>query len=178
MREETSEVEEQTQVKVRHELGDELSYAPCIRLLGTSDTTDDDERRGGDRKSYDVAVYVRTDDDEIFGLCGDISDGGLFVTTREKLVTGTLVEVEILLPDSNEDFVVEAEVRWTRDEWDEASKVVPGFGVRFLELTDEARERLETLMDAVEDAEAKGLSHAQDERGLDNTGVELDAEQR
>lgn len=148
MGEETSEVEEQPQITVPQRPGDELSYAPSIKLFADSEASSD-ERRGGDRMAYDVAVYVRTDDEEIFGLCGDISDGGLFVTTREKLVKGTLVEVELLLPDSDEALVVEAEVRWTRDEWDEASKVVPGFGVRFIELTDEERARLEQVMEAV-----------------------------
>lgn len=141
----------QPRLRVSGSAGDEVSYAPNIRLF--AEQVADDERRRNDRLSYDVAVYVRTDDEEILGLCGDISDGGLFVTTRERLIQGTLVELELLAPDSDEEFVLEGEVRWTRDEWDIDSRVVPGFGVKFLDLTDDDRARLDKIIEAISAAD-------------------------
>jgi uncharacterized protein (TIGR02266 family) len=145
----TSEPEVVPKVKISGGDGDDATYAPYINLFGGEIEEDGGERRGTDRLAYDVAVYVRNDEHEIVGLCGDISPGGLFVTTREHIPRGSLVELEVLLPDSDEALTLEAEVRWTREQWDEESKVVPGLGVKFIDVTDDDRESISRIIEAV-----------------------------
>ncbi|MFP4597235.1 MAG: TIGR02266 family protein [Persicimonas sp.] len=147
----SSEPEGLSRHRLDGDAGQDASYAPSIVLLG--EEAEEENRRRAARKAYDVAVYMRTEDVEVFGLCGDISEGGLFVTTHEELDQGTHVQLEVLLPDSSDEIILEAEVRWRREGTDEDGKVVPpGLGVKFLELDDEGREHIKQIVAAVEAA--------------------------
>jgi uncharacterized protein (TIGR02266 family) len=142
------------QLRIPSELGNDVSYAPSIMLFGSaaSDGEDgDDERRIRARKEYHVAVYVHYDDEEFIGLCGDISDGGLFVASSRILPRSSLVDLEFLMPDSHDEFILEAEVRWVRERDDDNDTVAPGFGVRFLDVSDTDRAVLDRVIAAAEE---------------------------
>lgn len=146
---EAASPDDQPEVRISGEMGDEASYAPSIMLFAeTSGEAAEDERRREARRAYDVAVYVHHDGEEFVGLCGDVSEGGLFVATHDAPPKGSLIELEFLMPDSDEEFRLEAEVRWVRKEWDEEARVAPGFGVRFIDLSDKDRARLDRVLEA------------------------------
>jgi uncharacterized protein (TIGR02266 family) len=75
------------------------------------------------------------------GLVSDISEGGLFVATYERHPVGERIEFALRLPDSDEPVVGLAEVRWIR-EHNESSDTPPGMGLKFVELSPDALERV------------------------------------
>jgi uncharacterized protein (TIGR02266 family) len=88
----------------------------------------------------DVEVGLHTETNFYTGLTQDISAGGVFVATDQIRPVGELITLRFSLPDCPTPIVAHAEVRWTRDA-DPLSEpdVTPGMGLRFLELSEEAR---------------------------------------
>lgn len=84
------------------------------------------------------------------GLVPDMSEGGVFVATHRDLPVGTIVRVEVSLPSEKEPVVAEGEVDWTRA-YNDGSEVPPGVGVRFVQLTDDARAKILRFIENVRD---------------------------
>lgn len=125
----------------------DASYSPRITL----ETQAVDERRGSDRKAYHVGVYFGdSPEEDSLGISGDISRGGLFVATDDPPKPGTMVELDFLLPHSDETITVLAEVRWRRQEWDTEEGVAPGFGVQFRDLAPDERRQINELLDRLD----------------------------
>ena len=79
-----------------------------------------------------------TSDSQFFvGLAGDLSEGGVFVSTYQPLPIGARVAIEFTLPSG----VVKAKgtVRWTRSASDGAT---PGIGISFDAIPDETRAKI------------------------------------
>jgi uncharacterized protein (TIGR02266 family) len=93
------------------------------------------ERRRRGRLGCEFEVEFLDDTHLIAGLTQDISEGGVFVATYQKLPLGTKVTLGLELPGGRVE--VRGEVRWARPEL-EGSDQRPGFGVAFTELTPEA----------------------------------------
>ena len=74
------------------------------------------------------------------GLSGDISEGGVFVSTYRDLAAGSLVELEFALPGSDAPVHAKGDVRWHRDGSAEAP---PGVGIAFDELSPEHRKLIQ-----------------------------------
>jgi uncharacterized protein (TIGR02266 family) len=79
------------------------------------------------------------------GFMEDISEGGLFIATYNVFDVGHRFELEFALPGQPVPWVVLCEVRWVRV-FEAGSKLIPGMGVRFLDLTPEAREVINRFM--------------------------------
>lgn len=97
---------------------------------------DDVEHRATPRTSLVVELHLASDSHFFSGLSGDISEGGVFVSTYRALATGTPVEVEFSLPGSERVVKAKGEVRWHRSA---SPDMPPGVGIAFEELADEDR---------------------------------------
>lgn len=97
------------------------------------------------RISYQARAMVSRYED---GLCPlpslvlDISEGGIFVFSASQFDDGERLWVSI--PSLGDDILIPIEVRWVVS-WDTASRV-PGFGARFLSLTDVQREEVRRIV--------------------------------
>lgn len=123
----------------------DTSHSPQILLREKAD----EDRRGSKRRSYYVGVHVATDREEVFGLTGNISAGGLHVVTDDLPSLGDVVELDFLL-EGDETLVVRGEVRWVRPEWDREAHKPPGFGVEFGEFDATEKDRLARLLDSLD----------------------------
>ena len=94
------------------------------------------ERRKDPRHGFQIDALVEWDSQTLRTLLTDISLGGMFLATNKPLWVGTTFSVQLLL---GEPLRVNCVVR----------RVVPGrgMGVMFVNLTDEARARLEKLVE-------------------------------
>jgi uncharacterized protein (TIGR02266 family) len=94
------------------------------------------ERRQKERRECEFDVEFLGDSHFITGITQDLSEGGVFVATYQRLPIGTPVCLAFELPDGHR---VEArgEVRWIRGEREE-SGTRPGLGIAFTELDAES----------------------------------------
>lgn len=106
------------------------------------------ERRREPR--YDVTWAVDCDDGETFlySYITNISAMGIFISSRDPLAVGTRVNLRFA-PTGEEPMDLAAEVTWVNPWRDEGENLNPGFGVRFVALPPEARERLVSIIHAI-----------------------------
>lgn len=95
-----------------------------------------EEHRASHRTSLAVELHLASESHFFTGLSGDISEGGVFVSTYRDLAVGSLVDIEFSLPGSDRVVHARGEVRWHRDA---SPDVPPGVGIAFDELSDEDR---------------------------------------
>ncbi|MDB4938629.1 MAG: hypothetical protein JWP87_5601 [Labilithrix sp.] len=95
-----------------------------------------DEHRASKRISLAVELHLASESHFFSGLSGDISEGGVFVSTYRALAMGSLVDVEFSLPGSERTIHARGEVRWHRDA---SPGATPGVGIAFDELAEEDR---------------------------------------
>lgn len=109
---------------------------PSARPPATADTTLED---AGDREHVEANLGATTESNFYVGFSGEISQGGVFISTYNILPKGSGVRVLITLPGglSTE---VNGRVRFVRDPMDMSSESEPGMGVAFDGLTKESRE--------------------------------------
>jgi uncharacterized protein (TIGR02266 family) len=124
--------------------GSARSEAPLSRLLVStfppakrdSVPPSGSERRREDRFTGEFEVEFLGDTHFTTGLTQDLSEGGVFIATYQRLPIGTAVSLAFDLPGG---LRVEAqgEVRWVRGEREDG-ETRPGLGVAFTELGPEA----------------------------------------
>jgi uncharacterized protein (TIGR02266 family) len=103
-----------------------------------SDPSPDGHRRANQRVHYHVEVSVESDHNFYTGITRDLSEGGVFVATFDPPHVGSLVELDLKLPDIELPFHLQGIVRWRR-ECDLASDgLPPGCGIEWLGLTSAA----------------------------------------
>ena len=96
-----------------------------------------EEHRASTRISLQVELHLASDSHFFSGLSGDISEGGVFVSTYRALAQGSLVDLEFSLPGSEQPLHARGEVRWHRDATPHGPP--PGVGISFDELSDDDR---------------------------------------
>ncbi|MCC6751344.1 MAG: TIGR02266 family protein [Deltaproteobacteria bacterium] len=79
------------------------------------------------------------------GFANDLNGGGVFVATRDTLAVGTKAKIELKFPDGGPTLQVNGRVRWTRERHD-GPDGEPGIGFEFVDLSDEARKRIESFL--------------------------------
>jgi uncharacterized protein (TIGR02266 family) len=128
--------------------------APCSRKgLVLVDNNDDDEpaatqgsgpvvgeRRSSTRILLSVDVGLVSESNFYAGLSMDVSRGGLFVATYQRLPVGTEVVLSFVLPDGTS-ITTAGEVRWIREAG--AEDQTPGLGIAFSGLKDAEIEAIE-----------------------------------
>ena len=101
----------------------------------------DDVRREHERYSVDLKVSVLSEHNFYAGLAENLSAGGLFVATHQLQKVGSKIELSLRLPDSEQTFEIQGEVRWVRL-YNDQSDTPPGLGIRFLDLPPGAAEAI------------------------------------
>ncbi|MFO0605355.1 MAG: TIGR02266 family protein [Polyangiales bacterium] len=106
------------------------------------------ERRSAPR--YEVTWSVDCDDGETFLYASitNISALGIFIATRSPPPAGTAVTLRFTPPGERE-FDLRGEVAWVNPVREDRENINPGFGVRFIALDPDMRERLVSLVHAI-----------------------------
>jgi len=122
--------------------------------MSSSDTSPMDQPKDGrearQHKRLDLRAEVTLHGETNFfqGFSENISEGGIFVITHYLEPIGSIVELDILLPGQRrEPVTIKGEVCWVRDYDPSNSSVDPGMGLRFLDLSDEDKARIEAFVE-------------------------------
>lgn len=99
------------------------------------------ERRQHLRATYKTSINLTSESNFYSGFTDDISEGGLFVSTHNTIPCGNVVNIEFMLPDSDEPIKAQGEVRWIR-EYRPENDAPPGMGLSFTGLPDAVRQRI------------------------------------
>jgi type IV pilus assembly protein PilZ len=103
------------------------------------------DRRIADRIDVTWSVDCETEDTFLYANITNISEVGIFVRTDEPLEVGTRLTMKFA-PPGRDTLVLTGQVAWVNPIRMLASNPNPGMGVRFIDLSQESRER---LIDAV-----------------------------
>ena len=126
-------------VDERFESGIRLQAGPPSSRAPRSRGHEVQRRARRARVLVSVDIHLSSEAHFFCGLSGDVSEGGLFVSTYLPLPIGSSVELEFSLPGSEETLKARGRVRWMR----EHSLHEPrGFGIAFEGLEDAERERI------------------------------------
>jgi uncharacterized protein (TIGR02266 family) len=93
----------------------------------------------GPRLSVEANIGATTESNFFVGFSGEISEGGVFLSTYDVLKLGTRLNALVTLP-GNFEFKVDGWVRFVRDPMDMNSEAEPGMGIQFEHLSAEARD--------------------------------------
>lgn len=104
------------------------------------------DRRSADRVDVTWSVDCETEDTFLYANITNISEVGIFVRTDEPLEVGTRLTLKFAPPGSRDALVLKGQVQWINPIRMLASNPNPGMGIRFIDLSQESRER---LIDAV-----------------------------
>jgi type IV pilus assembly protein PilZ len=99
-------------------------------------------RRGSDRIDVTWSVDCESKETFLYASIANISEFGIFVRTHEPLEVGTQLTLRFVPPGSDEIFVLLGQVQWVNAVRMLADNPNPGMGIRFLDLTQDARARL------------------------------------
>lgn len=101
-------------------------------------------RRASPRVPLEVDVSFHSESQLFVGLSGDISQGGIFVSTYKDLPIGTAVTIKFTLPNGEIEAV--GTVRWCRHATEGGEP--PGVGISFDSLSSDARALIEQFCHA------------------------------
>ena len=94
------------------------------------------------------SVDCQAEDTFLYASIANISAMGIFIRTTEPLDVGTPVDLSFA-PPGYEPFRLQGQVAWINRVRSNGDNPNPGMGVRFTELTTEARERLVDVIRAI-----------------------------
>jgi uncharacterized protein (TIGR02266 family) len=111
--------------------------------------------RGSERFSVDITVDYATKDMFISNRVMNISRGGLFIACEQPLPISSQVRLKLSLGDS---ITIEAQGRvvWNYDIRMGSCRVIPGSGIKFLDLSPEHAAHLERYLDGLSTPRPKG----------------------
>lgn len=99
-------------------------------------------RRSAERFEVTWSVDCQTEQTFLYASIRNISDMGIFVATLDPLPIGTVITLRFAPPGAYEPFILMGRVQWVNALKPLADNLNPGMGVRFMDLTIDARERL------------------------------------
>lgn len=103
------------------------------------------ERRRDPRVFADLEVDCRDQDNFLFAYVSDISSTGIFIRTNTPMAAGTLLNLR--MRDAEGPLELEGIVIWINPyRPGAADSLHPGMGVRFAELSEDAKERVLRLI--------------------------------
>lgn len=106
-----------------------------------------DDQRRKERHGAQVKVAYSYDGEQYKAVSGDISDGGLFISTSTLLPEDVEFKLVFKLPTSEDALRAIGRVAWLRPQPGEEPDEPQGFGVEFLTITDEARAKIEEFIE-------------------------------
>ncbi len=114
-----------------------------------------ENKRRATRLHHELPVAYRTVGSFLTDWATNISQGGMFINTRNPLAVGTQVKIIIQLP--NAEFPFEIIGRVTRvTEYDNHANMVPGMGIEFTDIDAAKRDKIEVFVEQLR----KGLEMA------------------
>lgn len=114
---------------------------------------DDDRTSGSDRRVHtryetSIAVDYASGETFLFAYLTNISEMGIFIRTTEPMKIGTRLRLRFH-KDEADPFVLDGEVTWINPYKPNGENLNPGMGVRFIELSPDAREAVVALVRTV-----------------------------
>jgi len=104
------------------------------------------EQRAFPRVKVQAEVTLASESNFYTGFSGDLSEGGVFVATYEKLLgPGTHVDIAIALPGLPT-LRVPGVVKWVRDLNQDIPGVFPGMGIGFENVNPEVQAAIKTFL--------------------------------
>ena len=99
-------------------------------------------RRTSERIDVTWSVDCETEDTFLYASIANISEMGIFVSTREPLQVGTELTLRFAPPGARDAFVLNGQVQWINPVRLLSASRNPGMGIRFVNLSADDRERL------------------------------------
>ncbi|MCW5801908.1 MAG: TIGR02266 family protein [Deltaproteobacteria bacterium] len=108
----------------------------------------DPNTRQGKRTPVTLKIKFKSETLEQFieRYAVDVSQGGIFIRTKEPLAVGTQMRFEFQLRDASPLIGGEGTVVWTRENDPSRPAIAPGMGVRFDRLADGSQQVLERIL--------------------------------
>jgi uncharacterized protein (TIGR02266 family) len=108
----------------------------------------DPNTRQGKRTPVTLKIKFKSETLEQFieRYAVDVSQGGIFIRTKEPLAVGTQMKFEFQLRDASPLIAGEGTVVWTRENDPSRPAIAPGMGVRFDRLNDGSQTVLEKIL--------------------------------
>src|ERR1700733_9381597 len=108
----------------------------------------DPNTRQGKRTPVTLKIKFKSETLEQFieRYAVDVSQGGIFIRTKEPLAVGTQMKFEFQLRDASPLIAGEGTVVWTRENDPSRPAIAPGMGVRFDRLGDGSQNVLEKIL--------------------------------
>jgi uncharacterized protein (TIGR02266 family) len=108
----------------------------------------DTNTRQGKRAPVTLKIKFKSEtlDQFIERYAVDVSQGGIFIRTKEPLAVGTQMKFEFQLRDASPLIAGEGTVVWTRENDPSRPAIAPGMGVRFDRLADGSQQVLEKIL--------------------------------
>lgn len=107
------------------------------------------ERRIQDRERTLLEIEYGDREAFISDFALNISKGGMFISTPEPLGVGAELNVRFKLPNARDPIQLRAKVMWVNPV-DRKSKLIPGMGVSFQDLTEERRKEIEHYIQTIQ----------------------------
>ncbi|MBW2276518.1 MAG: TIGR02266 family protein [Deltaproteobacteria bacterium] len=107
------------------------------------DTATQFERRREPRHAINIDVNYRHDETYLYSHTGNISEMGIYLLTDKPLAVDTKIELRFAVPGEPEPLRVQGEVRWVVHP---GGGTEPGMGVKFLDPSEEFRQRIRELI--------------------------------
>jgi uncharacterized protein (TIGR02266 family) len=104
------------------------------------------DRRLEPRYTVVVAVTFESEHNFYTGLTSDLSGGGLFIATLQIRPVGECIQLRFTLPSTKEPIDAITEVRWVRQQAMPDGGGEAGMGLRFLQLTPQAKEAIKDFL--------------------------------
>ncbi len=115
---------------------------------GGEENLADPNTRQGKRTPVTLKIKFKSETVEQFidRYAVDVSQGGIFIRTKEPLAVGTQMRFEFQLRDASPLIAGEGTVVWTRENDPSRPAIAPGMGVRFDRLADGSQSILERIL--------------------------------
>lgn len=118
------------------------SVEPPPAALDAPPASDVRNRRSAERVDVNLSVDCETEDTFLYASITNISEMGIFVRTDDPLPVGCAVTLRFAPPRAPESFVLSGTVQWVNPVRASGDNPNPGMGIRFVDLTLDAREQI------------------------------------
>lgn len=95
-----------------------------------------EERRQFQRVSLEARISFESENNFYTGFTGDLSEGGIFVSTYDLQPIGTEIELEFMLPEGPVVKIVGI-VKWLKEPQGTHEDISPGMGIEFTNVSPE-----------------------------------------
>jgi len=99
--------------------------------------------RNSPRIPKTLSLVFKSKTSLINAFSGNASPGGLYIKTPKPLAKGEQFSLKLQLPDDPSPLNTKCEVAWSRSESSDPKQQPVGMGVKFIEISDADRQRLE-----------------------------------